>query len=81
VLSPADAAAFHDALTRAEWRDGRATAGYQSARTKDNLQLPEDHPLARDLSDRVVAALERTAVVSGESGIFGIFGKIGLDFS
>lgn len=30
-------------LDRAQWIDGRVTAGHQSAKTKQNLQLPEDH--------------------------------------
>ena len=46
-------------LERAEWIDGRVTAGHQSARTKDNLQLPEDHPAARQIGDVILAALER----------------------
>ena len=41
------------------------TAGYQSARAKDNLQLPEDHPLARELRERIVIALERNPLVHG----------------
>jgi predicted 2-oxoglutarate/Fe(II)-dependent dioxygenase YbiX len=31
-------------LDEAEWVDGRVTAGHQSARAKDNLQIPEAHP-------------------------------------
>jgi PKHD-type hydroxylase len=46
-------------LQEAEWIDGTATAGHQSARAKDNLQLPEDHPAARQLGSVVLAALER----------------------
>ena len=46
-------------LDSTEWVDGRVTAGHQSARAKDNLQLPEDHPAARQLGDTVVAALQR----------------------
>jgi PKHD-type hydroxylase len=33
------------------------TAGTQSARVKDNLQLPEDHPAARELGAMVLSAL------------------------
>lgn len=40
------------------WTDGRVTAGFQSARIKDNLQLPEDHPLARKLGDMILGALD-----------------------
>jgi PKHD-type hydroxylase len=44
-------------LDSAEWLDGRVTAGHQSARTKDNLQIPEDHPVARHLGDMILSAL------------------------
>jgi PKHD-type hydroxylase len=59
VLSPEDAARARRALEQADWIDGRATAGPQSIRTKDNLQLPEDHPVARELGGCILAALER----------------------
>jgi PKHD-type hydroxylase len=41
------------------WVDGRATAGYQGARVKQNRQIAEGSALARELGDIVVAALER----------------------
>jgi PKHD-type hydroxylase len=65
VLTPAEAAESLAALQAADWIDGRATAGYQSARAKHNLQLPEDHPLARQLGEKVVASLERNALFMG----------------
>ena len=43
----------------APWVDGRATAGYQGAPVKRNLQLDEPSPLARELGDGVLAAVER----------------------
>jgi PKHD-type hydroxylase len=46
-------------LHRADWVDGRITAGPQSARAKDNLQLREDHPTARQLGAAIVDALQR----------------------
>jgi len=46
-------------LDAADWIDGRATAGFQSARVKHNLQLAEDHPVARELGDVILGALER----------------------
>jgi len=42
-----------------EWVDGRVTAGHQSARTKDNLQLPEGSPAAREMGATILAALEQ----------------------
>ncbi|HJS75061.1 MAG TPA: Fe2+-dependent dioxygenase [Vicinamibacteria bacterium] len=46
-------------LEEAEWVDGRVTAGHQSAKAKNNLQVPEKHPAARELGDSIVASLER----------------------
>jgi PKHD-type hydroxylase len=46
-------------LDASDWIDGRVTAGHQSARAKDNMQLPEDHPTSRQLGDMVLAALQR----------------------
>ena len=48
-------------LDRADWVDGRVTAGHQSARTKDNMQLPEGSPAARELSAMILSALEHNA--------------------
>jgi PKHD-type hydroxylase len=47
------------ALERAEWMNGRETAGLQSARAKNNAQVREDSPIARELGALVLAALER----------------------
>jgi PKHD-type hydroxylase len=41
------------------WIDGRATAGHQGARVKDNRQIDESSPLARALGDVILATLER----------------------
>jgi PKHD-type hydroxylase len=46
-------------LDEAEWIDGRVTAGYQSAKAKDNLQIPENHPAAKQIGEMIVAALSR----------------------
>jgi PKHD-type hydroxylase len=48
-----------EVMNRAKWIDGRVTAGHQSAEVKDNRQLPENSPEARELGDMIVAALER----------------------
>ncbi len=44
-------------LDAAEWVDGRTTAGHQSAQAKDNLQIPEGHPAARQLGEMILKAL------------------------
>ena len=49
-------------LQAAKWVDGRATAGHQSARAKDNMQIPEDDPAARQLGDIVLSALGQNAL-------------------
>ncbi|GGG93849.1 Fe2+-dependent dioxygenase [Silvibacterium dinghuense] len=59
VLSQEEVVQFRNELDRADWVDGKVTAGYQSARVKDNVQLPESSPVAITLGRRVVQALER----------------------
>jgi PKHD-type hydroxylase len=59
LLNPDDTLRHLEALKAAQWCDGRVTAGPQSAKVKHNQQLPEGHPLTRDLGEQVVAALER----------------------
>jgi PKHD-type hydroxylase len=60
ILTPDQVASARQRLDAASWIDGRVTAGHQSARAKDNLQLPEDSPVARELGDEILAALQRS---------------------
>ena len=62
VLTAEQVAQARRMLQGADWIDGRVTAGYQSAKTKNNLQLPEDHPVARQLGDMILGALGRNAL-------------------
>ena len=57
LLSPDQVAHCRDVLGAADWRDGRATAGQQSAAAKRNLQLDETSAEARALGKMVLAAL------------------------
>jgi PKHD-type hydroxylase len=59
VLSAEQVAEARRLLDQADWIDGRVTAGHQSARAKDNMQLPEDSAAARQLGDFILAALQR----------------------
>src|SRR5688572_28380936 len=59
VLNAEQVAHARHLLESAEWVDGRVTAGIQSARVKDNLQVPESHPVARQLGDVILGALSR----------------------
>src|SRR5271154_3891098 len=49
-------------LDGAEWVDGRVTAGHQSAQAKDNMQLREGSPAARELGAMILSALEQNAL-------------------
>jgi PKHD-type hydroxylase len=60
VLSAAQVAEFRRVLDQAEWVDGAATAGFQSAQAKRNAQLPEDSDAARRLGDAVLDALGKS---------------------
>jgi len=62
VLSPEQVAHARRLFESSDWIDGRVTAGHQSARVKDNAQLPEDHAIARELGDLILSALERNAL-------------------
>jgi PKHD-type hydroxylase len=59
ILTADEVADFRAIMATAEWIDGNATSGPQSALAKANLQLPEDGPAARELSQRVLSALSR----------------------
>ena len=60
VLSADQVGRVRQVLDGAEWVDGRVTAGPQSSRAKQNLQLPENAPAARELGDLILAALQRS---------------------
>lgn len=59
VLTAEEVREARAALDAAEWIDGRVTAGHQSARAKDNEQIPENHPVARRIGETIVTALAR----------------------
>jgi PKHD-type hydroxylase len=60
VLTTAQVREARALLDAAEWVDGRVTAGHQSARAKDNEQIPENHPAARQVGEVIVTALARS---------------------
>ncbi len=57
VLDAAQVQMFREELGKAEWTDGRGSAGYLARKVKDNQQLPEDHPVTRKLGEIVLHAL------------------------
>jgi len=59
VLTPEEVAYCRKVMDQAEWSDGRATAGQQSAKAKNNLQLSLTSDENRELRDIVLRALGR----------------------
>jgi PKHD-type hydroxylase len=62
VLTAEQVSQARAALDATEWVDGRVTAGRQSAQAKDNMQIPEDHPVAREWGDVILGALQQNAL-------------------
>jgi PKHD-type hydroxylase len=60
LFTPDEVRGMRAALESADWGDGRATAGHRAARVKQNEQLALEHPLARELGQRVLARLAQT---------------------
>jgi PKHD-type hydroxylase len=59
VLTVEQVAECRRLLDGADWSDGKATAGEQSALVKQNRQLPELSPVGRQLGELVLTALSR----------------------
>jgi PKHD-type hydroxylase len=57
VLTKEQVAQCRQLMDIAEWVDGNVTSGSQSALAKNNLQLPEGSPVARQVGDLIQDAL------------------------
>lgn len=57
VLDARQVEACRRLLLSAEWVDGRVTAGHQSARVKNNLQVPEADAQGRKVGETILDAL------------------------
>ena len=62
LLTADELARIRALVDGAEWIDGNATSGHQSALAKRNRQLPEDAPAAREAGSLVLDALGRSAL-------------------
>jgi len=62
VLTPEQVTEARQILDKAEWVDGRVTAGHQSVKAKDNMQIPENSPAARQLGEMILAALGQNSL-------------------
>ena len=59
LLAPEQVAEMRALMVKADWVDGRATAGAQSGQAKHNLQIAEHSPAVRALGDVILSALGR----------------------
>ncbi|HRL20968.1 MAG TPA: Fe2+-dependent dioxygenase [Alcaligenes sp.] len=57
VLNPEQLRDCRQALEQAQWEDGRKTAGYLAQQSKSNLQLPLEHPVARQMGEFLMQVL------------------------
>lgn len=62
ILTPEQVARARQILDSADWVDGRITAGHQSSLAKDNMQIPEEHPAARQVGEMILGALGQNAL-------------------
>ena len=56
VLTPEQVSHARRLLDAADWVDGRITAGHQAS------QLPEQHPVGRELGDIIISSLQKNAL-------------------
>lgn len=59
VLTAEQVAEARRLLDSAPWVDGRVTAGHQSAQAKHNVQVPEGHPIAAQVGNTILSALQQ----------------------
>lgn len=57
VLNAEQLQMFREELGKAEWSDGRGSAGYLARQVKENQQLPDDHPVGRKLAEVILNSL------------------------
>lgn len=62
VLTAEEVKKARQVLEKAEWVDGRVTAGHQSAKAKNNTQVPENHPAAKQIGEMVLSSLSKNSL-------------------
>jgi PKHD-type hydroxylase len=86
LLSADQVAQMRDVMAKAEWVDGRITAGAQSGQAKHNLQIPENSPAAVSLGNVILTALGRNELFTSASLALRVFPPLfnrydgGMDF-
>jgi len=71
LLTATELQTLRGQLASAPWTDGKATAGYQSALVKSNLQVVEESPEAKAMGKVILQAMGRSPQVS--SGAMPLF--------
>jgi PKHD-type hydroxylase len=59
VLTREELQRLRSALAKAEFVDGKVTTGYRGRRVKNNLQLPQENAIAKELVPMIEQALRR----------------------
>jgi PKHD-type hydroxylase len=62
VLTRAQIEACHGALQRADWTDGKVSAGPLTKAVKTNMQVPAGHPAGQRLGEMILGALKTNAL-------------------
>ena len=62
ILTLQQAKEFRQVLEKAQWVDGKITAGYQAAPVKNNSQLLQNSAEAKLLGDKILIALEANSL-------------------
>ena len=62
LLSQQQLTKFNQILEGSNWSNGKATAGHQALKVKNNQQLLPDNPVIKSLSDEIISSLEANDV-------------------
>ncbi|SFW25126.1 Fe2+-dependent dioxygenase [Nitrosovibrio sp. Nv17] len=73
LLTKTQVAECRALLDQAEWVDGNVTSGHQSALAKNNMQIPEDSPIARKVGDFIQDALGQSPLFISAALPFKVF--------
>ena len=73
LLTQDQVAQMRGLMAKADWVDGKVTAGSQSGQAKHNLQIPENSPAARALGDVILSALGRNELFTSASLALRVF--------
>ena len=67
VLTAEEVAHTLSTLKNADWADGRHSAGYLSQNVKNNQQVPDEDPIASELGEVILNALQKNAVFTASA--------------